>query len=55
MANVELNNHYYSNYKVVLTAEIVKDENAIDGTHQVDNIIYTLARINMEFVDGPAK
>ena len=54
-ANVELNNHYYSNYKVVLTAEIVKDENAIDGTHQVDNIIYTLARINMEFVDGPAK
>ena len=55
VANVELNNHYYSNYKVVLTAEIVKDENAIDGTHQVDNIIYTLARINMEFVDGPAK
>lgn len=53
-ANVELNNHYYSNYKVVLTAEIVKDENAIDGTHQVDNIIYTLARINMDFVDGPA-
>lgn len=55
VANVESSEHYYSNYKVVLTAEIVKDENAIDGTHQVDNIIYTLARINMEFVDGPAK
>lgn len=55
VANVELNNHYYSNYKVVLTAEIVKnDKDIIYGTHQNDNIIYTLARINMDFVDGPA-
>lgn len=55
-ANVELNNHYYSNYKVVLTAEIIKkDKDIISGTHQDDNIIYTLARISMDFVDGPAK
>lgn len=56
VANVELNNHYYSNYKVVLTAEIIKkDKDIISGTHQDDNIIYTLARISMDFVDGPAK
>ena len=55
-ANVELNNHYYSNYKVVLTAEIIKkDKDIISGTHQDDNIIYTLARISMDFVNGPAK
>lgn len=52
VANVESSNHYYSNYKVVLTAEIMKnDKDVIDGTHQDDNIIYTLARISMDFVD----
>lgn len=56
VANVESSEHYYSNYKVVLTAEIIKkDKDIISGTHQDDNIIYTLARISMDFVDGPAK
>ncbi len=50
--NVEDAEHYYSNYRVVLTAEIL-DQNgqAMDNTHLDDNIIYTLAKIKPDFVD----
>ena len=51
VTNVENLNHVYSNYKVVLTADIMQDENTpISGTHKDDNIIYTLAKIKPEFV-----
>ena len=50
--NVETAQHLYSNYKVVLTADIVgTDNNSVSNTHKDDNIIYTLAKINTEFVD----
>lgn len=44
--------HYYSNYKVVLTAEILNSagEAAIENTTQSDYIIYTLAKINPKFI-----
>lgn len=49
--NVEKEAHYYSNYKVVLTAEILKaDGTTIEKSRLDDNIIYTLAKINTEFV-----
>ena len=49
--NIQENEHYYSNYEVVLSAEILNKENStITGTRQTDNIIYTLARIKPEFV-----
>ena len=51
ISNVQSDGHYYSNYKVVLSAEILyKDDNTITDTRQTDNIIYTLARIKPEFV-----
>lgn len=57
VANVENEgvNHYYSNYKVVLTAEILGQNNKpIEKTYDDDDIIYTLARINTDFMDAPA-
>ena len=51
ISNVQSDGHYYSNYKVVLSAEILnKDDDTITDTRQTDNIIYTLARIKPEFV-----
>ena len=47
--------HYYSNYKVVLTAEIIKNNTVIENTSQTDNIIYTLAKIKPEFVSTPTE
>ena len=47
VANIENVNHFYSNYKVVLTAEILDRNNkAVMNTHKDDNIIYTLQRSN---------
>ena len=51
VANIENVNYFYSNYKVVLTAEILDRNNkAVMNTHKDDNIIYTLAKIKPEFV-----
>ena len=51
ISNVQSDRHYYSNYKVVLSAEILnEDDSTITDTRQTDNIIYTLARIKPEFV-----
>lgn len=51
ISNVQSDGHYYSNYKVVLSAEILnKGDSTITDTRQTDNIIYTLARIKPEFV-----
>ena len=49
--NVKDTSIYYSNYKVVLTAEIL-DSNGkrVTGTDLSDNIIYTFAKIKPEFV-----
>lgn len=44
--NVE-SEHFYSNYKVVLTARIL----GVDSSDASDNIIYTLAKIKPEFVE----
>lgn len=53
VTNVETSNHFYSNYKVVLTADIMKNETeVISNTHKDSNIIYTLAKIKPEFVDS---
>lgn len=50
--NVEAEQHFYSNYMVELTAEILdKDGNPVQNTRLTDNIVYTLARIKPEFVD----
>lgn len=51
--NVSEKEHYYSNYKVVLKAEILSSDgkSSVDGTEQTDNIIYTLAKIDPTFVD----
>ena len=50
--NVKNVNHYYSNYKVVLTAEILDSKgNSIESTELNDNIIYTFAKIKTEFVE----
>lgn len=54
--NVEALNHNYSNYKVVLTAEILRTNgtgiSAVKDTQASDGFIYTLAKIKPEFVDG---
>ena len=53
ITNIESLNHYYSNYQVSLTAEVLgKDEVAIADTNRSDNIIYTLTRINLGFVEN---
>ena len=53
VVNVEKLNHLYSNYKVVLTAEILDEDGktAVLNTTKSDNIIYTLARILPQFVE----
>ena len=54
--NVEALSHDYSNYKVVLTAEILQTNgtgtSAVKDTQASDGFIYTLAKIKPEFVDN---
>lgn len=51
ISNVEKLLHVYANYRVVLTAEIIdNDEKVVTNSGASDNIIYTLAKINTEFV-----
>ena len=49
--NVETKSHFYSNYEVFLQAEIMNENDVVDGTTRDDNIIYTLAKIQPQFVD----
>lgn len=42
--------HFYSNYKVTLKAEILEGDNSSVGAED-DNIIYTLAKIKPEFIE----
>ena len=50
--NIESARHYYSNYKVVVEAEILDAQgNAINATTSEDYLIYTLAKIRPEFVE----
>ena len=50
--NIESAKHYYSNYKVVVEAEILDAQgNAINATTSEDYLIYTLAKIRPEFVE----
>lgn len=54
--NVETAGHFYSNYKVILTAEILESDGdtgtkTMANTSCSDNIIYTLAKIKPEFID----
>ena len=51
--NVEEKQHFYSNYKVELRAEIVdKNSNVLDQPNpESDYLIYTLAKIRPEFVE----
>lgn len=46
--NIQDQKHFYSNYKVGLTAEILQNNNQTVGSAS-DNIIYTLAKIKPEF------
>ena len=50
--NIESAEHFYSNYKVVLEAEILDAQgNTINATTSTDYLIYTLAKIRPEFVE----
>ena len=50
--NIESAKHSYSNYKVVVEAEILDAQgNAINATTSEDYLIYTLAKIRPEFVE----
>lgn len=50
--NIESAKHSYSNYKVVVEAEILDVQgNAINATTSEDYLIYTLAKIRPEFVE----
>ena len=50
--NIESAEHYYSNYKVVMEAEILDAQgNVINATTSEDYLIYTLAKIRPEFVE----
>lgn len=52
VSNVESLQHFYSNYKVVLTAEILDQKNeTVSNSRKTDSIIYTLAKIKPEFVE----
>lgn len=53
ISNVESAEHFYANYKVELTAEILDNTEAVmKDTSATDYIIYTLARIKPEFIGG---
>lgn len=45
--------HLYSNYRVVLSVEIIgRDGKVVENTTAADNIIYTMARVKPEFQDN---
>ena len=51
--NVDQLKHLYSNYRVVLSAEIIdRDGKVVENTTAADNIIYTMARVKPEFQDN---
>ena len=50
--NVESNNHLYDNYKVTLNAKLLDSGNNEIDRPDSDNIIYTLCKIQPEFVSG---
>lgn len=50
--NVDQWKHLYSNYRVVLSVEIIdQNGNVVENTTATDNIIYTMARVKPEFQD----
>lgn len=54
--NVDQLKHLYSNYKVVLSVEIIDQKgNVVGNTTATDNIIYTMARVKPEFQDKQNK
>ena len=54
--NVDQLKHLYSNYRVVLSVEIIgPDGNVVENTTAADNIIYTMARVKPEFQDNQNK
>ena len=50
ISNVETAEHFYSNYKVELSAEILDEDGGVKAS-DTDNIIYTLTKIKPEFAD----
>lgn len=54
-ANVESAEHYFSNYKVTLTAEILGADGQpmADVDKKDDYLVYTLTKIKTEFVEAP--
>ena len=54
--NVDQWKHLYSNYRVVLSVEIIgQDGKVVENTTAADNIIYTMARVKPEFQDKQNK
>ena len=54
--NVDQWKHLYSNYRVVLSVEIIGPKgNVVENTTAADNIIYTMARVKPEFQDNQNK
>ena len=50
--NVDQLKHLYSNYRVVLSVEIIgPDGKVVENTTAADNIIYTMAKVKPEFQD----
>lgn len=50
---VNIKQHLYSNYNVVLSVKIIgQDGNVVENTTAADNIIYTMARVKPEFQDN---
>lgn len=47
----EVNNAFYSNYMIVLTASLCEGTTVIDGTSDDDYLIYTNARLDPSFVN----
>lgn len=50
--NIESSNHLYDNYKVTLNAKLLDSGNNVIDQPDPDNIIYTLCKIQPEFVEG---
>ena len=50
--NIESSNHLYDNYKVTLNAKLLDSGNNVIDQPNSDNIIYTLCKIQPEFVEG---
>ena len=48
-SGIETPGYFYSNYKVILTGELVGDTSSIASDH----VIYTNARLDPTFIDSP--